>query len=321
MKKISNTQKFSFFIVSGILFLLLFLFLFFQRFQNNSFIKSPAVQNVIEDKIAVYIQETSQKESLIYETDSTVYNHFLISNQKEDFNKRLHIVNGKNSLKYAYLSIEQNNKTLLTQKLEFNQNECYIDLSSFAEGIYDISLTVKDEHGITCYVSTETSFLGAVNNRDINGQTLFMMTDINITSPERKKISILYPFIWKTNSFHFQSNYELHFQSDMEGCMIIENESSESIKTGTVFCNTPMWDYKISTVFGEFTEDRYYYINAKTVNNTVIDTSLLYINTKDKLDRLLQNECLILSDHITHILFEGDLIWDICKLTGFLLWK
>ncbi len=306
MKKISNTQKFSFFIASGILLLLLFLFLFFQQFQNNSFIKSPAVQNVIEDKIAVYIQETSQKESLIYETDSTVYNHFLISNQKEDFNKRLHIVNGKNSLKYAYLSIEQNNKTLLTQKLEFNQNECYIDLSSFAEGIYDISLTVKDEHGITCYVSTETSFLGAVNNSDINGQTLFMMTDINITSPERKKISILYPFIWKTNSFHFQSNYELHFQSDMEGCMIIENESSESIKTGTVFCNTPMWDYKISTVFGEFTEDRYYYINAKTVNNTVIDTSSLYINTKDKLDRLLQNECLILSDHITHILFEGD---------------
>lgn len=294
MKKILKFHKLYFLIAAGIILLLsLFIFHPFRTKTRNTHI----------DKLTIFTEDSNGKQSLIYETDSNIYNRPFFQSQTD---KRLHITNTKNFLEYASLSIEQNGEILLTQELNFNQKECFINLPSLSDGAYDISLTVKQEHGTTYYVSTETSFLQAVSNQDISGQILSIMTDINITTPEIEKLSILYPFTWKTNQYYFQSDYELHFQSDTEGCMVIENESSDSIKTGIIYCNTPLWDYKISNIFGEFTENRYYYINAKTVNNTVIDTSLLHINTEDKLNRLLQNGCLILSDHITHILLEGD---------------
>ena len=307
MKKISKFYKLYFLIAAGIMLLLLFLFHPLKNKLSHKKSDAPEItENIHVDKLAIFAEDSNGKEALIYETDSNIYNRPFFQNQMDGSSKSLHITNGKNSLQYASLSIEQNGKILLTQDLNFKQGECFIHLPSLSDGAYDISLTINQEHNITYYVSTEASFLQAVSSRDISGQTLSMMTDISIITPEIEKLSLLYPFTWKTNQYHFQSDYELYFQSDTEGCMIIENKSPDNIKTGTIYSNTPLWDYKISNIFGEFTENKYYYINAKTVNNTVIDTSVLYINTQDKLNRLLQNGSLILSDHVDHVLLEGD---------------
>lgn len=310
MKKLSKTQKRYSLIAAGILLLLLLCFLTLPIFQDNlpDFDTQETIKDsqIIPNKLSIFIQDASGKESLIYETDSAEYNRILIPNQAESFNQTLRIVNGKESLEYACLSIEQNNEILFSQELEFEQRECLVVLPSLSEGVCDISLTVKDSYGMTYYVSTEASFLLAVKNHDIAGQTLCMMTDINITSSEIKELSIPFAFTWKTNKHYFQSGYKLYFQSDTEGCMIIENETPDSIKTGIIYCDTPLWDYKISNIFGEFLENRYYYINAKTVNDKVIDTSLLWIDSIDKWNGLLLDEKLLLPEHVSHILLEGD---------------
>ena len=58
---------------------------------------------------------------------------------------------------------------------------------------------------------------------------------------------------------------------------ITNNFKKEEINS-RILCVTPKWDYEIDNLFSDFEEDTYCHINAKSVNNKIIDKTTVYID-------------------------------------------
>ncbi len=158
-----------------------------------------------------------------------------------------------------------------------------------------------------------------------------MLADIKLSATENKYFIISSPFVWNTNGHKFITENNILFKevqesiddetesndkapedtvsekSDVVKTMTINNLTSEDISAGKIFCNTPNWNYVINKTFGNFAEEKYFYINAAKVNDKTVDNSKIYIDTQEKLDLVLRDKKFNISDETKIVSLSGDI--------------
>ncbi len=287
MKTRKNIAVFTGLTILAIIFIITALIIFF----NHS------GQNEITGKLDVYMHyDTFDEEYIIYSTENGVYRRPELKEGKRGLDGKIYIVNGKDNIVSAEVWVEKDGNIIDCKEVKFEDGKAVLELAKYGKGNYDISIAA-DEY----YISTGAAFLKAVENKDISGNQLSMINNIEITDKNSDEINFKYPFIWKTNNNSFFTEQKFLFSSENEGKMIIQNDDKNSITCGQIRCETPFWDYEINNIFGEFSEKKYYYINARTVNGRTIDTSAIYIDSADKLNDLLSDGEVMIKEGITKV--------------------
>ncbi len=183
---------------------------------------------------------------------------------------------------------------------KIGQGETVIGLSDYSTPV-SVSFLIDGSY----YISSFGAFEKVTGDESVTGKTVVMISDLS--DSEKENTEFLYPFRWQTNGHKFTTSASLVFSSSKDGEMIIENDKSDDIICGGVRCKTPLWDYRITDIFSDFSENGYCYINAKTVNEKPVDKTALYIDTPEKLDYVTDDGKLILADGTASVNITGKL--------------
>lgn len=261
----------------------------------------------IENELAIYMQY-GDSEYLVFCTNSNEYRTPKVKKTNKKTEGSLYIVNGMETITAMTITVEKDAVTVYEGDIEFNKNNeeaCIIDLSEFGEGEYDVSFVINDNENYTHYVSTYKMFKAGIENENITDKNLCMLKDINVLE-DSDTLIIRYPFVWKTCGRTFTSKGNLLFKSENTGRMVIDNTSVEDIQTAGVISETPLWEYDIKELFGEFKEENFCYINAESVNDRKIDISTLYISSEKALEKYVVDGKLKMPSKTKEIVISGD---------------
>lgn len=238
------------------------------------------------------------KEQIVFSYNEGNYTQFEILGNGEE---KLIITNRLKEIEAVTLWICKD-ENVCESELKFEKSKCVVDLSEYANGSYDISLGIKKSDGTVYYVSNSSVFEQLVREERIKNQTLTQLTGLCFEND----LIINKPFIWMTNGKQVDVNGSIFFESELEGSMNVINTSEDDILSTHIFCNTPLWNYEISYLFGDFKEEVYYYINAQSVNGNNIDITKLEINNAEELQRLVKDNVLKLKDETKEVVVSGD---------------
>lgn len=252
--------------------------------------------NYKKDLQVVFVDDN--KEQIVYSHNEGHYEKFEISGNGK---KKLIIKNRIKGIETVTLWVCEG-ENISESELRFEKNKCVVDLSEYGTGSYDICLGISKTDGTVYYVSNSSVFKQLVNEERIKSQTVIQLTDFCFDND----LIINEPFNWKTNGKKVDVNGNIIFDSETEGVMNIISNSENDIIATHIFCDTPLWIYEMNHLFGEFKEEVFYYINAQSVNGKNIDITKIEINSTEELQRLLQDNVLILKDETKEIIFSGD---------------
>ena len=244
---------------------------------------------VTNNELVLYITHGDQREvNCLYGTDRRVYEKVAVNASKQT---TLHITDGRDDVTdmYIWLTDDKGNISYCEQ-VKTDKSHIKLQLDSVDAGVYNISFVAIGSAGMEYYVSDEYSFMQVISDSRVENQSVNMMTDINIDRNSEENIVVKYPFVWNSDGYSFSTEGKLQFESELQGCMVINNGGNGVFSTGIVSCDTPLWDYSIEQLFGQFDEVHYYYINANTVNNRDIDTSHMYVDSQDKMNGIISYE-------------------------------
>ncbi len=218
----------------------------------------------------------------------------------------LTVLKGTEAYDSLWLAVEtmDGSATVYESELCFEEDEdrIKIALSDLTEESYCLYVRVETEDRTIAYLSTIADFVAAAEAGD--GQELVLLEDLEGWTED---VVITNAQIWDLNDHTLTLDASLHFVSEEEGQMCICNEQ-DSLQCKEVLCETPLWEYEITSLFGNFNETEFYYINAKSVNGADVDRSALYIDASEKLDRYITDgafDTALLPEETQRIVFSG----------------
>ncbi len=271
---------------------------------------------VVSGQIRFYVTSEEGDSYCIYGTGGDTYQQLQVDEKQRN---TLYVLNGLKDIESIYVVATDIDGQIVMQESVSGENETNkIALDNMTTGIYDLSFVIMDESGMNFYVSSESMLMDIVADESVKNQTVNMMTDISqLVSDEQLEnaIEIQYPFVWNMLGHSYVTGKQLVFTSDDEGLMEIHNQGG-SVETGTITCDTPLWDYVIDQCFGEFCEEHYYYIKARSVNERAVDITSMYIDSSEKLTGVLSYDTadeeadqigrFLLPEQVTTIEIVGD---------------
>lgn len=217
------------------------------------------------------------------------------------------VENEDDEIEAVELMVACGGKLVRSEKLDITNKEQKIDLTELENGIYNLSVKIKKDGKYLYYVSSEEGFLQAVSDGDLADAKLFMLQDISVKD---RDVTIRKPFTWDTCGCKMSIEKKLLFVSEEDiqknSKMVIINEAEEDIRASQVWAMTPGWSYEIKVPFQSFKEEKYYYINATKVNDKEIDTSLMYVDTREKLGKYLKDNTVVLPESVKTLELAGE---------------
>ncbi len=268
-----------------------------------------------KEHYTITIRYDDKKEFTIYDSDDGKFSQ-IDSNLIEGGS--IFIENNVSDITSISVYIENNGMRIDGTTL-VGKGKRTLDLSRLDDGDYTLYFSVAKDEASELFVTSPHSFEEALTNVNHNTfisaagtvtpenmgtdnmdfnyvrHTITMLSDINYDSD----ITIRKPFIWKTNGHKFSSDHDLIFTDNesIDSTVTIINDSADSISVKNVFCHTPEWSYDIVHTFNNFTETNFFYINAHDINDHIIDTKKIYVDTNDELALILKDAKLDIKDY------------------------
>lgn len=269
---------------------------------------------LIADALGFYVRYDGEKDAYFsYHTKDGVYQK-LQTNAVEK--TTLYIVNGRSDVQQVQVMLTDAQGQIVSEQTFSDAERLWkIEFAAESAEMYDVSFSITYNESTEFYVSAAEPFLRAIKDSKVENQSVYQLEDIVIEGAETDTLELYYPFAWYVGEHSFQMNQNLRFQSPIEGAMYIYNASATVFETGQVRCDTPRWSYQMEQIFGNFAEERFYYINAKSVNGKEIDNTTLYVDTEEKLLELLQantngkvqeSALLVVPEETLRVQIEGD---------------
>ena len=238
---------------------------------------------MVEGEITFYMTYDKKDSYLVYKTEDREYKQLEIL---EGEKSTLRIYNGRDDIKSIYVMLtDESDNVVIEEKISGADEQHNIEMNIDARMEYNLSFVVVGENDMEFHISDENIFMQIIADERVEARSVYMMKDMSVVSSE--DIIFNYCFDWYAQGYSFITDNALVFRSSEEGQMNIYNGGSSVFKTGLITCYTPLWDYDISKTFGEFCEEFYFYINAKSINDRDIDTQSLYVDSKEKLESII----------------------------------
>lgn len=249
------------------------------------------------------INENKEKD-IVYNETKNVYRLMEVKTESQT----IQIVNGDKKSSSVMVKLEQDGKTVWEKEVPMKKGKASLELNDCEAGEYDLDITIQSDDGIHGYVSTAQAFYDLAVQDGKAGRTVTQMKDLTLTEQETggQEFTVTSPFVWETKGYSFTTEKDIYFTSETEGRMEICNESEQDIVTGDIYCDTPKWNYQITNIFGNFKENKYYYINAEKVNNCKVDNTTFVIDSREKAVNLLLDGVIQLPEQVTNLQFSGE---------------
>lgn len=267
--------------------------------------------NISGDKVHGYLQITAgsgeELQTLFgFKNDSDVIYHPLETSGETEIT--LTISKGTKECDNIRLAVKTSDgsDTVYESEIAFEEEETIteVTLCDLTEENYCLYICLEVEDHLLSYVSTMSDFIMAASEAE-TGSEIVLLDDLEGRTEE---VIITDAQTWDLNGHTLAMDASLTFVSEAEGRMCIINEE-DSLTCGEVLCETPQWEYEITVLFGNFTETEFYYINAKSVNDTEINRSSVYVDTAKKLDRFIKDgvfDTSLLPEQTKTLFFVGD---------------
>ncbi|MBE5939171.1 MAG: hypothetical protein E7266_02140 [Lachnospiraceae bacterium] len=275
---------------------------------------------VVPDNFLITIQydELSLKDDfVVYDCNKNQFNQVDYLTVK---NATLHIENKLEDITSVTVWVEETEQKKILSSTTIagvgEENLTFSEMTSGAGvGDYAIFFAIEKDGIVEYFVATESSFEYASNQAAAteNNIEITMMADISMDAEDSESIVINDGFIWNTNGYVFSSTDTLLFKSDSEDIMHINNHSKKALQTAGIICDTPNWTYEMTYIFDNFVEERFYYINAAKINNRDVDTSKIYVDNNEKLDRILTDGKLSIPENTKTVILGEDVYFQMVE--------
>ncbi len=176
-----------------------------------------------------------------------------------------------------------------------------IDLGELKAGDYLVSLSLSEEE--------KTDFFAGGRYGFEHGLALAADTNLTLHTPDPFEypcdLVINHPFCWETGMVIVDG--DLLFESRNEGKMEIKNNSASDFTCDNLICKTPCWDIFVDVPFGNFLEERPFFVHARSLCGRKIDTEEVFADSADDIAYLTDGfGALRIDDHIKKLTVSGD---------------
>ena len=259
--------------------------------------------DIIENGVlSIYLSEGDDRDAVeLFSTSSpsAASPAFSVSNESADC--ALLIKNGLPADTGTTLILERNGEVSYRRDLIFEEGLCRVE--DLPEGEYVLSLLLRDASGEIFYTASPGTFTEALALAGSTSLTVRMIGDICL--PGEEELVISSPFVWELCGFSFDTAGDLRFISESEGEMRIINGSGDDIGCAGVYCDAPGWDFTVTVPFGNFCEERPFYIYAHSLNGESIDCGEVYVDTAEDWQAITKDGTLDVKPNIERIICDG----------------